>query len=78
MDASTNILVQPFDAGWQSNILYTGKIIIILTNFTWHYERTYYVLFDSGRSIELRTCFHTGILHSFRSSECSRILWYVI
>ncbi|CAF1379097.1 unnamed protein product [Rotaria sordida] len=48
MDATTNTSVQTFDAGWQSNILYTGNTIIIITNYTWIPGRRYYVLFDSG------------------------------
>ncbi|CAF1170358.1 unnamed protein product [Rotaria sordida] len=48
MDATTNTAVQTFDAGWQSNILYTGNTIIIITNYTWIPGRRYYVLFDSG------------------------------
>jgi hypothetical protein len=50
MDASTNTSVLEFDAGWQSNILYTGNTIMIITNYTWTPGKTYYVLFDSGMS----------------------------
>lgn len=51
MDEATNTAVQTFDAGWQTNILYSGYTITIITNYTWIHGRTYYVAFDSGTMI---------------------------
>ncbi|CAF4624569.1 unnamed protein product [Rotaria sp. Silwood1] len=48
MDASTNTAVQTFDAGWESNILYSGDTISIIASYSWVPGRSYYVLFDSG------------------------------
>lgn len=48
MDATNNTAVQVFDAGWQTNLIYTANTIIIVTNYAWIPGRTYYVLFDSG------------------------------
>lgn len=47
-DAATNTPVVCYDAGYASNILYSGYTIIILTTITWTYGHTYYVTMDSG------------------------------
>jgi hypothetical protein len=47
-DAATNTSVVCYDAGYASNILYSGYSITIITNVTWTYGHTYYVTMDSG------------------------------
>jgi hypothetical protein len=47
-DAATNTSVVCYDAGYASNILYSGYSITIITNVTWTYGHTYYITMDSG------------------------------
>ncbi|CAF3657044.1 unnamed protein product [Rotaria sp. Silwood1] len=56
MDASTNTAVQTFDAGWESNILYSGDTISIIASYSWVPGRSYYVLFDSGVASGIEFC----------------------
>ena len=74
IDASNDIIVQQFDAGWQSNVVYTGKTIIIVTNYTWSYGANYYITFDSGKFLFYIIFYYV----LFRCGKWCRILWYVL
>ncbi|UJR38695.1 hypothetical protein I4U23_031361 [Adineta vaga] len=47
-DADTNSSVLCYDAGYASNVIYTGYTIVIVTNYTWTAGKVYYVTMDSG------------------------------
>ncbi|CAM2703759.1 unnamed protein product [Rotaria socialis] len=50
-DAATNSVVVQYDAGWSSNIPYSGNTITILvTNYIWTQGHTYYMTMDEGFS----------------------------
>ncbi|UJR34805.1 hypothetical protein I4U23_027586 [Adineta vaga] len=47
-EADTNATVLYYDAGYASNIVYTGPAIVIITNYTWTPGKSYYITMDSG------------------------------
>ncbi|CAF1249577.1 unnamed protein product [Adineta ricciae] len=49
-DAATNQSVLQYDAGYAPNIIYTGNVIVIITNYTWTPGKFYYITIDSGFS----------------------------
>lgn len=53
IDAANNSVVQEYDAGWHPNVVYTGKTIVVITNYTWKYGANYYVTFDSGKLLQM-------------------------
>ncbi|UJR34575.1 hypothetical protein I4U23_027351 [Adineta vaga] len=55
-EADTNATVLKYDAGYASNIIYTGNVIVIITNYTWTPGKFYYVTMDSGFSSGQEFC----------------------
>ncbi|CAF3101921.1 unnamed protein product [Rotaria sp. Silwood2] len=50
-DATLNgTVVLSYDAGWSSNIIYSGSTIIIYAPYAWTPGHLYYITFDSGVS----------------------------
>ncbi|UJR29667.1 hypothetical protein I4U23_017215 [Adineta vaga] len=47
-EAATNVLVLCYDAGYASNVVYTGYTIVVTTNYTWTPGLFYYITMDSG------------------------------
>ncbi|CAF1402141.1 unnamed protein product [Adineta ricciae] len=47
-DADTNVSVVCYDAGYASNLVYTGDTIVIVAIYSWIPGKTYYVTMDSG------------------------------
>ncbi|CAF1532080.1 unnamed protein product [Adineta ricciae] len=47
-EAATNVSAVCYDAGYASNVVYTGYTIVITTNYTWSKGSFYYITMDSG------------------------------
>ena len=51
-DATTNTIVRSYDCGWAPEVQYTGFTVVIrFPSPPWVIGHSYYVMFDSGRSL---------------------------